>query len=144
MSKSVDKRDDPRVSYPVTRKKTMKQEIKLNRTDDRPIAFMGEEIINETTKDREATRWYTARVFKTDDGYMVGIARITCWKGERDEYWAVEARNTKDVLRVLNNHAPSTDEVSVQDLNEYLQLVDQVSRVIKAGKKNGAKKDSLA
>jgi hypothetical protein len=108
----------------------MKQEIKLNRTDDRPIAFMGEEIINETTKDRDATRWYTARVFKTDDGFMVGIAHITCWKGERDQYWADEARTRRDIIEILEAHAPTDSESSVRNLKEYLQLVDRVAKLV--------------
>jgi len=109
----------------------MKQEIKLNRTDDRPVAFWGEEIINETTKDRDATRWWTIRVFRTDDGYMVGIARITCWKNERDDYWAYEARTKSDVGTVIKNHLPQIETPKQAKMHrEYLDLTDRVNRML--------------
>jgi hypothetical protein len=117
----------------------MKQEIKLNRSDDRPIAFMGEEIISESTKQRDDTRWYTIRVFKTDDGYMVGLAHITCWKGERDKYWAHESKTIAGVVAFLVDNSPEgptpsdpPDKATQKQeiLEEYQELVDWVSRTL--------------
>jgi hypothetical protein len=91
----------------------MKHEIKLNRTGERAIAFMGEEIAIASTRDTSEetkTRWYTARVFETDRGYKVGIAYVTIWEGERDNYMVLKAKTKQQVLGIVRMHIPALDQ----------------------------------
>lgn len=91
----------------------MKHEIKLNRTGERAIAFMGEEIAIASTRDTSEetkTRWYTVRVFATDHGYNVGIAFVTIWEGERDNYKVLKAKTKQQVLGVVRMHIPALDQ----------------------------------
>src|SRR5690242_3485373 len=84
----------------------MKGEVKLTRTDKRPLVFIGDEIFNGTTKGHDSTRWSVLRIFKTDKHFVVGIAKLTCWDGERDSYSA-EKRKTKDeVLNLVQEEVP--------------------------------------
>jgi hypothetical protein len=39
----------------------MEQEIRLNRSGQRPLAFMGVEVAGATTKHKQRTRWRTVR-----------------------------------------------------------------------------------
>ncbi len=85
----------------------MEQEIRLNRSGQRPLAFMGVEVASATTKHRQSTRWWTVRVFRTDDGYVAGIGHLTCWEGERDEYWVDKVKNQTGVLAPIQRHIPA-------------------------------------
>jgi hypothetical protein len=91
----------------------MKHEIKLNRTGERAIAFMGEEIAIASTRDTSEetkTRWNTVRVFSTDNGYNVGLAFVTLWEGERDHYQVLKAKSKQQVLGIVHMHAPALDQ----------------------------------
>lgn len=138
-----------------------KHEVKLNVSGDRAIAFMGEELINETTKDSsKATRWHRLQVYITDridkvtkkvlvpDGiYMIGIGYITCWVGERDKYWVEEVprglvgeANSHEVKKAFMKHVPPSPEASdtpeeadakQEAIDRYLELVTWIGDELK-------------
>lgn len=138
----------------------MKQEAHLNRTNGRQITFMGELLINETTKEKKDSRWFRIQIYivdwedsvtkkvVTDGGYMIGIAHITSWKGERDQYWVEEpirgteaAANVRRVVNALRKHPPEAptpeDNTEVarqkqEGIDEYLELVDWIAQEIKS------------
>jgi hypothetical protein len=97
----------------------MKHEIKLNRTGERAIAFMGEEIAIASTRDTSEetkTRWHTVRVFETDHGYNVGLAFVTLWEGERDNYQVLKAKTKQQVLGIVRMHIPALDQAIADKL----------------------------
>lgn|SRR5438093_9298737 len=74
----------------------MISERKLNRTNNRALVFVGEEIASATNRIKDSTRWDKVHVYKSTSGrYIVGIAQITYWDGERDHYIA-ESFGTMD------------------------------------------------
>src|SRR5438309_2011124 len=88
------------------------REIKLNRSNNRALAFHGMEVAYASTKQQRSTRWMNVRVFKTDRGeYVVGIANLTCWDGERDQLSAEKVRSTKDVITLIQQLAPDLAHV---------------------------------
>lgn len=97
----------------------MKHEIKLNRTGERAIAFMGEEIAVASTRDTSEetkTRWHTVRVFQTDNGFKVGVAYVTIWEGERDNYLVLKAKTKPQVLGIVRMHVPALDQKIADEL----------------------------
>jgi hypothetical protein len=95
----------------------MKRKIRLNRSGQRPLAFMGVEVASATTKHKQSTRWWTVRVFRSDDGYVAGIGHLTCWEGERDEYWVDKAKNQTGVLASVQRRIPAL----VRDVADQLR-----------------------
>jgi hypothetical protein len=73
-------------------------EIKLNRTGRRPFGFIGEEIFNGSNKDHASMRWEVVRLFRTKDGFVAGIALITCMEGEEDCYQVRKFKTEKELL----------------------------------------------
>jgi hypothetical protein len=58
----------------------MISERKLNRTNNRALVFVGEEIASATNRIKDSTRWDKVHVYKSTSGrYIVGIAQITYW-----------------------------------------------------------------
>ena len=95
----------------------MEQEIRLNRSGQRPLAFMGVEVASATTKHKQSTRWWTVRVFRTNGGFVSGIGHLTCWEGERDEYWVDKAKNPTGVLASVERRIPAL----VRDVADQLR-----------------------
>jgi hypothetical protein len=103
----------------------MKGEVKLNRTDKRPLAFIGEEIYSGSTKDHDSTRWTVIRVFQTGNGFVVGIAHLTCWDGERDQYTAEKRKNITEIVALIARQVPELAEDSQKVLlNEQTMKYD--------------------
>lgn len=140
--------------------KSDKPKRKLNRSGGRPVAFKGEELINETTKERDSTRWFRLQVFiadiedpvtqevlEADVLYMCGIGHITCWEGERDQYWVEKLtrgdngpENALRVVKALTKHEPPapepTDSPDVAKekeelLVQYRELVEWIGEELK-------------
>jgi acyl-homoserine lactone acylase PvdQ len=78
---------------------------------------MGVEVASATTKHKQSTRWWTVRVFRTDDGYVAGIGHLTCWEGERDEYWVDKAKSQTGVLASVQRRIPAL----VRDIADQLR-----------------------
>lgn len=92
------------------------QLIRLNRTDNRPIAFYGKEIAYETDKKDESIRWTNIRVYIRDKSdYVVGIARLTCFIGERDYLTAEQLKTINDIVLYIKTEVsnPFTYEEEV-------------------------------
>ena len=85
------------------------EEIKLNRTGQRPIAFAGTEIYNGSTKDRDSIRWDRVRVFETERGYVVGTAKMTYHEEETNVYEVTKTKTMEEVIDVVSNEVPNID-----------------------------------
>ena len=71
-------------------------EIKLNRTGQRPVVFIGKQLASASSKDHNSTRWVKVEVFENQKGSLiVGVGHLTCWQGESDHY-TVNTFKTKD------------------------------------------------
>jgi hypothetical protein len=92
--------------------------VKLSRSGKRPLAFNGEQIATATTKDHNSTRWTNIEVYETDQGmWIVGIANITCWQGERDSFSAEVFRDLDKAMSHIEETVPSLAPELAEDLN---------------------------
>jgi hypothetical protein len=83
------------------------EEVKLNRTNKRPLAFYGEEIARASNKQQCSTRWTNVRVFRVDQGgYVVGIGKLTCFMGERDQLVAEPLKTIKEAIAMIQREVP--------------------------------------
>jgi len=116
----------------------MKQEILLNRSDDRPVAFMGELLIDVTTRGddprNKKSRWHRLRIYETEDGWKLGLARITCWENERDHYWVLDTEDSNDITVAIYQHV--TDREEADELMEMIK--DQLKTIQKINKQPAA------
>jgi hypothetical protein len=96
--------------------KHMIREVKLHRTDNRPLAFYGTEIAYATDKQRDSTRWTNVRLFKANQGgYVVGIARLSCFIGERDHLTAEPVKTIKEAIALIQRTVPElADMIAIQ------------------------------
>ena len=98
-------------------------EIKLTRTDKRPLVFSGREIASETTKTHDSNRWHNVKIYETNSGkIVVGIARITCWQGERDFYQAEAFASREAAISHIEEHA----ETLASELAEKLGVSERL------------------
>lgn len=98
-------------------------EIKLNRTYKRPLAFIGKEIASASSRDHNSTRWVEASVFETDNGkIVVGIVHITCWEEEHDHYTANVFANKEMAMTHIEEEESSIAEEIANDLGVVEQL----------------------
>jgi hypothetical protein len=51
-------------------------------------------------------------------GYVVGIAKLTCWDGERDWLDAPKVKTKKEVIAIVQQHAPELAEIVTIELNQ--------------------------
>jgi len=94
------------------------EEIKLNRTGQRPIAFIGTEIFNGSTKEYNSTRWERVRIFETDKGdYKVGIAKMTYFEEETNAY---EVTTFKDKDKVISFVIKEVPDIDLENLTSAL------------------------
>lgn len=112
----------------------MKQEIILNRSDDRPVAFMGELLVDVNTRGddprNKKSRWHRARVYKTDNGLKLGMAHITCYENERDQYWVLNAKDDQEIYLLISQHITDQEEA-----DELTTLVEDQLKSIPTHKK---------
>lgn len=73
------------------------QQVKLNRTGQRPVAFIGKQLASANSHNHQNdTRWVKVEVFENSKGSLiVGVGHLTCWQGESDSY-TVNTFKTKD------------------------------------------------
>jgi len=82
------------------------QKVKLHRTGDRPLAFLGRKVASASTEGVESTRWSKVQVYETDNGrFVVRIAYITKWEGERDRSFAYVFGTREDAVSYVCSHA---------------------------------------
>ena len=87
------------------------KEQKLNRSGKRPLAFIGKEIAEESSRDHNSTRWVKATVFETDKGkVIVGIVHATCWQGEHDRFTAEVFTSRERAMDHIEDEAPAIAE----------------------------------
>jgi|SRR5260370_26081809 len=99
------------------------EEIKVTRSGKRPYArFWGEFIFQGSTRARDSTRWHTVRIFKTEKGYIVGIAWIACHEDERDSYEVIKAENLKISAYKARNLSDSARHNDLIIHNSYVGL----------------------
>lgn len=95
------------------------------------MAFYGTEVAYATDRKSNSTRWTNIRVYRTDKGgYVVGIAKLTCWDGERDSLDAPKAKNRKEVLQIVRQHAPDLAEIVEIELNSPRPMVKETAKAI--------------
>jgi hypothetical protein len=89
----------------------------LSRSGKRPIVFHGEQIGSSTTKGMNSTRWTNVEVYRTQSGkYIVGIADITCWQGERDSFSAEVFGTIDEAVSHIEETVPSLAEEIAEEL----------------------------
>jgi len=86
------------------------KEIKLNRTGRRPFGFVGDEVFTGDTKDHASVRWDKVRVFKTEEGYIMGIVRVTCMEGERDHFQIRKFPDLEALLTYIKRRLPYLEQ----------------------------------
>jgi hypothetical protein len=96
------------------------EEQRLNRTDQRPLVFLGEEVGFASNKtDPRQSRWTNLRLFMKETGeYVLGAACLTCWDGERDQLKANKFKTLEDALRFVDREYPDLSETLAEDINE--------------------------
>lgn len=96
------------------------EEQRLNRTDQRPLVFLGEEVGFASNKaDPKQSRWTNLRLFIKNTGeYVLGAARLTCWDGERDQLTANKFKTLRDALRFVEREYPELSDVLSHDIHE--------------------------
>jgi len=109
----------------------MKPEIILTRSEGRPVAFYGDLIFDVTTRGddprKKKSRWHRARGYRTDNGWKLGLARITCWENERDHYWVLDADNPDELFVIISQHVTDQEEA-----DELIDLIEsQLPKTIK-------------
>ena len=67
----------------------------LTRTGQAPLKFDGEivaEASSHLSTGQEANRWHEVRVYRIDPlKHVVEVIYRTCWQGEQDYHWVLEA-----------------------------------------------------
>jgi hypothetical protein len=86
------------------------EEMTLERTGQRPLAFEGEEITSASSRivaGKECHRWHQVNVYKTKGGkVVVAVAYRTCWKGELEYQDAVVLDGVDEAATFMENYIP--------------------------------------
>ena len=94
---------------------SLRVEVVLKRTGERPLAFEGELLAEASTSmDRAHPDWsgetgvsHTAQVWRTSEGeFVVALVRHTAWQGQRDRHEAVVFDTLEEVADWLTDNAP--------------------------------------
>lgn len=84
------------------------EQTKLKRSGQRPLAFIGEQLLATDDKTLNSTRWTKVSVYTTKAGrFVVGVAHITCWQGESDSYKAAAFDSLDETVSYIEEHAPN-------------------------------------
>ena len=95
----------------------------LTRSVKRPLVFIGALTASATTKEHDSTRWVNVEVYETEAGmWIVGIARITCWQGERDSFSAEVFTAPEKVVDYIEEEVASV----APEIAEKLNILEEV------------------
>ena len=90
------------------------KEIKLIRSNQRALAFMGRSVAFATTRQNNSSDWTNVSVFETDKGvFVMGAALISRKQGAVDQYFTEIFQTAEEVVNHVEENFPEVaDEIS--------------------------------